>query len=337
MVRCSSDKHVVSNPLHANEVLRSRNNGTVSGNHVANPPAYNHSNPIGKDILMIAAEPRGGHPLRLQGKTKAVFLVLALLGGAFLLAQQSQPVPFSAQEFLEPIKYLASDQLQGRGDGTPELDQAAHYLADDFREFGLKPAGDDGTFLQHFTLVVGAKLGTGNSVTFKSSTRSETMKLQEYYVPISFSSNATVNARLVFAGYGITAPEYHTPVLAKHSKSKPFSLIDCVAVGVDRMQRNFDPMRRQLEAWRKCELTDVTAKVAIYEAFVEGKLEAPKHLAHTVHDLYFEPTYDEFKSRTIWSLSNAFTSAFKALEPIPQFRATAKLGEFLETRFSESF
>jgi len=41
--------------------------------------------------------------------------------------------------------------------------------------------------------------------------------------------------------------------------------------------------------------------------------------------------------RTIWSFSNAFTPAFKELEPIPQFKATAKLGEFLETRFLPSF
>ena len=58
-------------------------------------------------------------------------------------------------------------------------------------------------------------------------------------------------------------------------------------------------------------LTDVTAKVVIYEAFVG--FEAPQHLAHRVHDLYFEPKYEEFRSRTIWSLSNAFTSAFKEL------------------------
>jgi len=103
-----------------------------------------------------------------------------------------------------------------------------------------------------------------------------------------------------------------TPVLAKHSKS--FSLIDYISVGVDRMQRNFEPMRTQVEAWQKCELSDVTAKVVIYEAFVEGKLEAPKHLARTVHDLYFEPRYEEFRRRTIWSLSNAFTSAFKELD-----------------------
>ena len=91
-----------------------------------------------------------------------------------------------------------------------------------------------------------------------------------------------------------------TPVLAKHSKS--FSLIDCISVGVDRMQRNFEPMREQVEAWQRSELTDVTAKVVIYEAFVEGRLEAPKHLARTVHDLYFEPRYEDFRSRTIWSL-----------------------------------
>jgi hypothetical protein len=57
----------------------------------------------------------------------------------------------------------------------------------------------------------------------------------------------------------------------------------------------------------------------------------------TVHELYFEPKYDEFRPRTIWSLSNAFTSAFKELDPIPQFKATAKLGEFLEAQFSQSF
>ena len=126
-----------------------------------------------------------------------------------------------------------------------------------------------------------------------------------------------------------------TPVLAKHSKS--FSLIDCVSAGVDRMQRNFEPMQRQVEARQRSEITDVTAKVVIYEAFVEDKLEAPKHLARTVHDLYFEPKYEEFRSPTFWSLSNAFASAVKELESIPQFRATAKLGEFLETRSSQSF
>ncbi|MCL5743488.1 MAG: hypothetical protein M1541_06105 [Acidobacteria bacterium] len=126
-----------------------------------------------------------------------------------------------------------------------------------------------------------------------------------------------------------------TPVLAKHSKS--FSLVDAISVGVDRMQRNFEPMRKQIDLWRQSELTDVTAKMIIYQAFIESELEVPRHLARRVHDLYFDPQFDEFKSRTVWSLSNAFTSAFKDLDPIPQFRATAKLGGFLEARFKQSF
>ena len=114
-----------------------------------------------------------------------------------------------------------------------------------------------------------------------------------------------------------------TPVLGKHSRS--FSLIDCISVGVDRMQRNFEPMRKQVEVWQKSELTGVTAKVVIYEAFVEGRLEAPKHLARTVHDLYFEPKYEEFRPRTIWSLSNAFTSAFKELDPGPAIQGDGQI------------
>jgi hypothetical protein len=49
-------------------------------------------------------------------------------------------------------------------------------------------------------------------------------------------------------------------------------LIDCISVGVDRMQRNFEPIRKQVEAWQRSELADVTAKVVIYKAFVEGRL-----------------------------------------------------------------
>jgi hypothetical protein len=65
-------------------------------------------------------------------------------------------------------------------------------------------------------------------------------------------------------------------------------------------------------------------------AFIEDELDAPRHLARRVHELYFAPQHEDFQPRTMWSLSNAFTSAFKELDPIPQFKATAKLGPYLE-------
>ena len=70
------------------------------------------------------------------------------------------------------------------------------------------------------------------------------------------------------------------------------------SLGVGRMHRNFEPMRKQVEAWQRSELTDVTAKMVIYEAFIEGRLEAPKHLARSVHDLCFEPKYEDYRRGT---------------------------------------
>lgn len=118
-----------------------------------------------------------------------------------------------------------------------------------------------------------------------------------------------------------------TPVLAKHSKN--FSVLDSLAIGVDRMQRNFEPMREQVETWRGTQIKDDQAKLVIYRAFIEGELEVPRHLVRTVHDFYFNPRFEDFAPRTMWSLSNAFSSALQELDPIPQFKATAKLGAFL--------
>jgi predicted Holliday junction resolvase-like endonuclease len=61
-----------------------------------------------------------------------------------------------------------------------------------------------------------------------------------------------------------------TPVLAKHTKS--FNLIDTLAVGVDRIQRNFEPLQRQVELWRKTQVTDERAKLIFYNAFIDGAL-----------------------------------------------------------------
>src|SRR6476659_3628877 len=88
-----------------------------------------------------------------------------------------------------------------------------------------------------------------------------------------------------------------TPVLAKHTKS--FNLVDTRSVGVDRIQRNFEPLQRQVETWRKTQITDTTAKLIFYSAFIDGKLEAPRSLLPEVHRLYFEPQCPEFSARTM--------------------------------------
>jgi hypothetical protein len=121
----------------------------------------------------------------------------------------------------------------------------------------------------------------------------------------------------------------YEPVLHKHSKN--FNLLAAISIGVDQIQRNFEPMRIQVERWRQAQITDDFAKLTIYRAFVQDQLDAPKHLAKEVHRLYFEPELPDFAPRTEWSLQNAFTGAFKQLDPIPMYRATASLGQFFKS------
>ena len=141
-----------------------------------------------------------------------------------------------------------------------------------------------------------------------------------------FRFSITVGYR-VFVCQNLAFQGDFEPVLAKHSKN--FKLIEAISVGVDQMQRNFKPMVEGVDRWRETQITDVSAKLVIYRAFIEADLDVPRHLARDVHSLYFDPKIEDFAPRTMWSLSNAFTSAFKDLDPIPQFKATAKLGAFL--------
>ena len=123
------------------------------------------------------------------------------------------------------------------------------------------------------------------------------------------------------------------PVLAKHSRR--LELLDLVSVGVDKMQRNFEPLKQTIERWKSQTISGSEARLIIYEAFVEGKLPVPKALLPAVHCNFFQPAHEEFKPFTLWSLSNAFTSAFKQLKAFQQFQAAAKLSPFL-SRFAVS-
>lgn len=117
-----------------------------------------------------------------------------------------------------------------------------------------------------------------------------------------------------------------TPLLSKHSKN--FNLIDALSIGVDRIQRGLEPLQRSIIDWRANILSPNDARLVIYEAFIEAKI-APPRLLPAVHLHFFNPQVEEFKDQTLWSLSNAFTSAFKELKAFQQYRATGRLAPFL--------
>ena len=119
-----------------------------------------------------------------------------------------------------------------------------------------------------------------------------------------------------------------TPLLHKHTRK--LELYDAISVAVDRIHRGFEPLKAQVQAMREQTVTDEEVKLIVYQAFLDRNIKGvPRHLMPTVHELYFHPKHEAFVPRNLWSLSNAFTSAFKRLVPVKQFEATARLGAYL--------
>jgi hypothetical protein len=118
-------------------------------------------------------------------------------------------------------------------------------------------------------------------------------------------------------------------VLAKHSKN--FRLKDAISVGIDEAQRGFEPMQIQVAHWKETLVSNDQAKLTIFRAFIEEELDCPKHVAREVWRQWRSPEYTEFEPRTVYSLQNCFTTAFrKELDPMPLYRATADLGRFFQ-------
>jgi hypothetical protein len=135
-------------------------------------------------------------------------IALFLLGAALSWAASTHQT-FSAADFLSHVKYLASDELRGRGDGSPELDKAAQYIADQFRRLGLKPPKGS-SYFQDFQLTTNARLGAGDRLSYSMDGQWKELEPKREFIPFNFSaSGAFDEAGVVFAGYGITAPEYH--------------------------------------------------------------------------------------------------------------------------------
>jgi hypothetical protein len=108
--------------------------------------------------------------------------------------------------YLNDVKYLASPELKGRATGSPELETAARFLAGKYREFGVKPA-DGKNYLQSFPVTTDSKPGPRNRFAFTDNGHAVVLGLDNF-VPLSFSSSGKFTGTVVFAGYGITAPEY---------------------------------------------------------------------------------------------------------------------------------
>ena len=140
-------------------------------------------------------------------------LILAFVALSLIAADAPTTVgTANEQGFLTDIKSLTAPAMEGRGAGTKGLTRAAHLIEQRYKSLGLQPTGKNG-FFQPFDVITGAQLRPGNELAkyvqgVDRLHARENFKLNEDFVPLSFSANGSVSSSAVFAGYGITAPEF---------------------------------------------------------------------------------------------------------------------------------
>jgi hypothetical protein len=127
-------------------------------------------------------------------------LVAAATGGEEII---------TAGALLEQVHILASPTMTGRGVGTPGIEKAAEHIAWAFQRAGLKPGGTPG-YRQTFEVITGVRVGTETRMRLmrtRAGPEGSEVVSEELFAPFGFSEDGAVEGDVVFAGYGITAPE----------------------------------------------------------------------------------------------------------------------------------
>lgn len=117
----------------------------------------------------------------------------------------------SSHDLLDYVKIQCDDKYQGRLTGTEEYQACAEWLASEFGSWGIEPAGENGSWFQWFKVpytLISPECGVTLHMPLKNGqVIKKHYKYVTEYMPGSTSGNGEVTAEVVYAGYGITAPE----------------------------------------------------------------------------------------------------------------------------------
>jgi Zn-dependent M28 family amino/carboxypeptidase len=117
---------------------------------------------------------------------------------------------FDAARMLADIKTLSSDEFEGRAPGSKGEELTVKYLEDQFKKIGLQPGNTDGTFVQSLPLV-GITASNTRPLTVSGNGKKATFTWRDDLVAWTkrvTDTSSLENSELIFAGYGVTAPEF---------------------------------------------------------------------------------------------------------------------------------
>jgi hypothetical protein len=172
----------------------------------------------------------------------------------------------------DSVRYLASDELEGRGVGTKGLNQAADYIAAEFTKMGLNTKLYNGTPFQKFKMVTGAEMGATNKVALVgppgpdgSPSRRIELKLGVDFNPLAIGGSGKFDVPVVFAGYGITSKDDHYDDYA----------------GLDVKGKAVIVMRHEPQQWNPYSSFNGT-KPSVYAPFTRKLSNASEHEASLI-------------------------------------------------------
>lgn len=140
-----------------------------------------------------------------------VFLTVSAIAQTASAPQYANVVKhLDSEKMRQHVHFLSLDLLEGRGTGQRGGDLAAEYIATQFALYGLKPAGDHGTFMQKVPLVGVTTQPESTFVLQTAKGESLPLKYKDEWVAYNeqLTPQAEINSEIVFVGYGIEAPEY---------------------------------------------------------------------------------------------------------------------------------
>jgi Zn-dependent M28 family amino/carboxypeptidase len=136
--------------------------------------------------------------------------ILLVLGAAACGGTAPQPIAIEASAIEAHMRLLASDDLAGRAAGTPGYMAAAEYVAGEFEKIGLEPAGPDAGYFQPVPLVAAHLLADESTLTVRRGDAETRLEIETDFVlqPDFLREGVELRAPLVYAGFGVVAPEY---------------------------------------------------------------------------------------------------------------------------------
>lgn len=159
-------------------------------------------------------------------------------------AQQAAP-SIQAPALQAHVTFLADDLLDGRAAASRGYEIAAKYVAAQLQQYGLKAAGDEGTWFQQVPLLEATAVLPGSSATLTRNDAAVEFEYGTDYLPGAdfFASNSNVTAPLAFAGFGVEAPEQ------QYNDFEHVDLTGRIAVIFSGAPARFPPTARAYHSW----------------------------------------------------------------------------------------